>query len=502
MEEYILVIDNGGTNTKAVLFSMDGKQIAKSSFPTPKIEVVEAQREVNLNKIWHSVCQSIRQVLQKAEVKSERVVGVTCVGHGKGLYLLDKQGNTFRNGILSADNRAQKLVDELQPKAKEIQAINEQPLLASTAPILLKWMKENDPNSFEQIGSVLSAKDFVRFKLTGEVFSDYTDASGNGLLDLTTKNYEKKLFTLFGIEEMWERFPELRGSYDPCGEITHEVEMLTGLKKGTPVFGGLFDIDACALATQVLNEKAISMVAGTWSINTYLSQEFIKKNEGIMNSVFIDKKHFLIESSSATSAGNLDILLKILMDKEIEQTKERGTSIYQIGEHYLESTDASSTSILFLPFLYGNPTNSNVKAAFLNMDSSFQKKELIRSIYEGVVFSHKYHLEQLLKTKSSSTMSIHLAGGVVNSREWTQMFADVLGYPVVTFDAKELGALGGAICVSVGLNKYTNLSEAVETMTHKKFTFYPNQEEHLCYKEKYQQYQDIASALEKVYCFE
>lgn len=487
---YLLVIDNGGTNIKSVLFDTNGKQIEKVSFPTPLLEASSKYKEVNLDQQWESISNSIKELINKSKINPKNIIGVSSVGHGKGLYLLDSQGKPVRNGILSADNRAVDIAKQFQEKQKD-SLIEIQTIINSQAPILLNWLKKYETHNYERIEHYLSAKDYIRFKLTGDASTDYTDASSNNLLNINEKKYDENIYSFFEIEELYSKRPSIVNSEEICGYVTKEASAETGIPEGTPVAGGMFDIDASALSTGVLSEEYISVTAGTWSINEYLSTKPVKENENILNSIFVDPKFYLVESSSPTSAGNLDYIANVLNDDEAD--------IYSQLNNVIKNTSPDTTDIIFIPFLYGSNVNPLARGSFIGLDTSISKETLIRSIYEGIVFSHKYHIEKLLETKVTPTKSIRLAGGVVNSKEWVQIFADILEFPIDIVEGNELGALGGAIALSVGLNIHSTFSEASKKMTKIKETLYPNEENIAIYRKKYKQYKKILTALDDIW---
>ena len=110
---------------------------------------------------------------------------------------------------------------------------------------------------------------------------------------------------------MLECMPKLVSATDRCGSIAAAAAANTGLAEGTPVYAGLFDIDACALATGVLSDDIFSITAGTWNINVFPSKTMAPLDGGCMNSVF-PTGGTLVEASSPTSAGNLDYVLRMM----------------------------------------------------------------------------------------------------------------------------------------------------------------------------------------------
>ena len=158
------------------------------------------------------------------------------------------------NGILSTDERAQTLATQFQQQIEQIYPLSHQQIMARQAPVLLRWLKEHRRPLYDQIGFVLSNKDFIRYLLTGEIKQELGDASGNNLINLQTHTYDAALCNFFGIPEIYHKLPPLIQATDLAGQITAQAAAATGLQAGTPVYGGMFDIDACAIATGVLNE--------------------------------------------------------------------------------------------------------------------------------------------------------------------------------------------------------------------------------------------------------
>ncbi|MCS4487999.1 FGGY-family carbohydrate kinase [Streptococcus sciuri] len=494
---YLLSIDYGGTNTKAVIFDESGQQLASSAFSTKVIEQRAGFREVDLQETWKAISYAIWNVLKLSQLKPEQIAAVACIGHGKGLYLLDKNHKEFFNGILSADSRGSELASQFEARLEEIWSLTRQHVVAPQSPVLLRWLKEYDSEIYEQIGAVLSAKDYIRFKLTGLVQQEIGDASGNHWINFETGQYDEQITEFFGIEEMADVLAPLVDYAEVVGGVSSEAAAETGLVAGTPVIGGLFDIDACAIGSGVLNAETFGIIAGTWSINVYPSKTSASRSTGLMNSYF-PNRDFLIEASSPTSAGNLDAILKMLTQEEIRNHKENGRSIYDSLEELLVATSASYSKIIFLPFLYGSNVGQEAESCFFGLTTQSSKSEMVRAVYEGIVYAHKQHVEDLLKTVEQSPKVLRLSGGGTNSPAWMQMFADILELPVEITEATEVGGLGGAIACLQALDKL-DLTDSMEKMVCVKERFEPRLAESQMYQKKYRLYQKLLEALTPVW---
>ena len=495
--KFLLGLDNGGTVIKAALFDLAGNQCAvasrKSELIMPRPGIVERDMDV----IWNENVAVIRDVIQRSGVRGEEIGAVGISGHGKGLYLLDKEGLPLGNGIVSTDNRAVDYEIRFNQSSvkDEVRAVNFQNILACQPVCLLAWMKEHDPLRYSKIGAILAVKDFVRYKLTGEVYAERTDISGTNLFNLTEGGYSETLLKLFGIEEIYAALPKVRNSCDICGRVSERAARETGLAAGTVVSGGVFDIDACALSLGIVDERDIGVIAGTWSINEYIQK---KPADSGMNSYYCIPNYYLVEECSPTSAGNLDWVLKRFFSSEIEKAGGMNDSFYDRLNEMVEGVDAFGNDVLFLPFLFSSNEGPGYRGTFLNLTADVTKAQIAAAIYEGVVFSHKTHIDRLLRNKGEYG-DIRLAGGAANSAVWCQIFADVLQRQVKTGAGREAGCFGAALTAGIASAAYTDLKDMVKKSIRLNRVYDPNPRKKLLYEQKYRRYRVAIAALRSFY---
>lgn len=487
---YYLGLDNGGTNTKAALFTEDGVQAAVESVATEALTPAPGFVERDMEEMWQDNCGVVRRLLKRTGIDPRAVAGVGLCGHGKGLYLWGKDGKPVRRGILSADNRAWRYPMKWKEDGTEEAAfrLSCQHILSCQPVSLLAWLRDNEAGVLENTRWVFACKDYIRFRLTGRAQAEMTDYSGTGLMNLHTASLDPELLRLFGLEAAEGALPPLCRSLDVCGGVTAEAARATGLAEGTPVIGGMFDIDACALAVNVTDEENICMIAGTWSINEYLRKEPVTDGSVLMNSLFCLPEYYLIEESSPTSAGNNEWFIRQLLPEIAAAAKERGRSVYDEMNHWAESFRPEDFVPIFLPFLTASNVDPRARAAFLGLNASHTRRHMLRAVYEGIAFSHRYHLEKLLESRSGRQGRIRLAGGAARSPVWTQMFADVMNMPVETVDASETGALGCAIAAAAAVGRCASLPNAAAHMCKISAAVHPRPDAAAVYEKKYRLY--------------
>lgn len=411
---YYLGLDNGGTTTKASIFSAAGEEIATVSVDTKMITPFPGFTERDMDEMWDANCACIRGVIEKSGIDAADIACVAVCGHGKGLYLWGKDNRPVRYGIISTDNRAWEYPKKWQQDGTEerVFAISCQHIMACQPVSLLAWLRDHEPECIDKTQWIFECKDYVRFRLTGCANGEISDYSGANFVDLHTGNYSAELLECFGLLGCMDKLPPLVQATDLCGTITEEAAKATGLKVGTPVAGGAFDIDACAVAVNVVDEEHICMIAGTWSINEYISKAPVTDGSVLMNSYFCIKPYYLVEECSPTSAGNNAWFINNLLPDL------KGKELYNQLNRWVEEIPAEEFCPVFLPYLLASNVHPNAKGSFVGLNNYHTRAHMARSVYEGITFSHRYHLDKLLKNKVTPTQSIRLAGGMARSAVW------------------------------------------------------------------------------------
>ena len=501
---YLMGIDNGGTFSKAALFDENGNQISVASVPTVTLTPKPGYTERDMEELWQVNAQAVRQAIEKSGVDPSKIAGVSYSGHGKGLYLVGKDGKPAYNGIVSTDARAWAYVKKWKEDgtAEKVYKKTYQDILACQPVSLLAWLKDNCPEVIENTKYVFAVKDYVRYRMTGEAYAEYTDFSGGNLVNLETGEYDRELLSYMGLEEIYEKLPPLKHAADICGTITKEVSEQTLLPEGSPVAAGMFDVNACGIASGLSDEEKMCMIAGTWSINEFISKKPVLNGTVALNSMFCIPGYFLVEESSPTSAGNMEWFIRNLMNYEKKEAEEAGGSVYDITNKWVESVEPQDNKIIFLPFLNGSNEDALAKGTFIGLTAYHNKKHMLRAVYEGIVFSHLTHVKKLLCNREVPE-SIRLSGGAANSDVWVQIFADALQIPVDVIEDKELGAQGAAIAAGIAVGIYKDYQDGIsKTVTISK-TVYPRAEYKEIYEKKYQTYRRVIEGLSGVWeCFE
>ena len=495
--KYLIGLDNGGTFSKAAVFDENGTELASSSCPTEVITPKPGYTERDLEVLWEANCTVLKDAVEKSGVATGDIAGISFSGHGKGLYVVKADGSPAWNGILSTDARAWRQVKRWYDDGtnKKVYGKTYQEILACQPVSLLAWLKENEPEAYADTAYVFSVNDYVRFRLTGEAYAEYTNFSGGNLVNLETGAYDRELLELFGIGEVYDKLPPLKHASDVCGHVCREASLKTGLPEGIPCAAGMFDVDACGVATGLTDEEQLCMIAGTWSINEYIASRPVLNGTVALNSMFCMPGYFLVEESSPTSAGNMEWFINTLMGAEKNETSG---SIYDVTNKWVESIEPQDSDVVFLPFLNGSNEHALAKGTFVGLTAYHNKKHMLRAVYEGIVFSHVTHVKKLLRNREAPK-TVRLSGGAANSPVWVQIFADALQIPIETVDTKEQGAQGAAMAAGIAAGIYRDFREAADRTVKISGICYPRAEYKEIYEKKYARYRAVVDALDCVW---
>lgn len=499
MEKYLLGIDNGGSDIKCAIFDTNGKEIATSStqvkISTPKNGFTER----DANDVWLANVKVIKGVIEEAKINNEDIVAIGITAYGNGLVYVDENIDPVYPAIVSTDDRASDYCKKFKENGieRKIFPYTRQTTWSAQPAVLLPWFKDNNPDVYKKTRWVLSMKDYIRYKLTGKLNGELTEASSTCLMNLDTKQYDPYIFDTLGIKECIDKMPPVLNSTDIAGTITNDVAKLTGLKEGTPVAAGYFDIDANALASGILSDKELCLIAGTWSINEFLIKDAatdIDKKTNIATLSYVDGL-YLMEDSTPTSASNFNWYIEKIIKSYDPNISNK--EIYEICNKKVSERKPEDSSVIFIPYLYASATHPNAHGAFLNVSASDDDTSLIRAIYEGVIFSSVHHVHNL-KRPIDSYEKAKLSGGVTNSPVWSQMMADALQIPIQTLDGTQIGAKGAVIGAGVAAGIFKDLKDGVKHMVHEGKIYTPNKALADIYKTKYERYEKALEALDNL----
>lgn len=487
----LMGIDMGGTMVKAAIFDLEGHEIASHGEKLVTLMPHPGWMERDMADAEEKTYRCIRKALSNAGVEGNAVLAIGVTGQGNGAFFFEEDGRPACNGVMSSDMRAKEYIRSWYQDGtfEKVYPITKQQLWAGNVCAIIRWFHDNEPDTLRRTRYICTAKDYVRYLLTGEFHTEITEGSGTSCMDQKTRQYSSEVFELLGIPEEINKLPLPILSCEIGGKVTAAAAKSSGLVPGIPVVGGQFDVSASVVSAGVVKEGEMGVVVGSWSINSIMSRETVDAPELFMQHVYtIDGFYSLLEGSP-TSASNQEWFIDAFL--------ERNEDIYALCNRMVEETPWKDT-VLYLPYVYGSNSHIDAKGMFVGLNGTHDKRHMLRAIYEGVVFSHKMHIEKLLRYVKMPSC-IRIAGGAARSTVWMQMFADILNTDIAVSCATELGAMGVAMNAGIAAGVFTSMAEATQKWCQVKRVYHPNQDKVRYYQQKYRAFRATVEAMKEVW---
>jgi L-xylulokinase len=485
---HFLGVDIGGTVIKSGLYNERGEEKAVAALSDSAIVAQVGWSERDMRSMWQTVCATVHKAVADSGVPAGDIRGVSFSAHGKGLYAVDGDGEPVRNGIISSDNRALSFVRRWKAGRVDAAAYPYafQQVWPSHPVSLLAWLKENEADAYRRIGRILMAHDWIRYKFTGEFGAEITNISGSNLFNVDKGEYEPALFKLFGIEEMLERTAPVTGSTESRAGVSVRAAEETGLRAGTPVYGGFFDVVSAAVCAGLADPRYINVIMGTWTIATWIADHIPAAQHPYTWGRYCIPGKYFVHEGSPTSASNLEWFVRNFMPEQAQP--------YQRCNEMVASLKKGETGVQFLPYLFSSNLGDNLSGGFYGLANAHGLPHLLQAVYEGICFSQHSHLERILVLSGRDRL-LRLTGGPARSGVWMQMVADISELPVEVMHVKESGCLGAAIAAAVGSGTYPSFREAMAAMCPAGSRVEPDPAAAPRYREKYAYFRELASAL-------
>ncbi|MCD8328461.1 MAG: xylulokinase [Ruminococcus sp.] len=497
---YIIGVDIGTSGTKTVLFDEGGKVIASKTIEYPMYQPKNGYAEQDPKDWANATINTLKAVVSQSGVSKDDIKGIGLSGQMHGLVMLDKDNEVIRNSIIWCDQRTAKEVEEMNSilGEKKLIEITANPALTGWTAAKILWVKNNEPENYERCRHILLPKDYIRFILTGEYATEVSDASGMQLLDVPNRCWSDEILSALEIDK------SLLGKvYESCevtGTLTKEMAELTGLNEGTIVVGGAGDNAAAAVGTGVVEDgKAFTTIGTSGVVFAHTS------------SISIDPKG-RVHTCCAAVPGAWHVMgvtqgaglsLKWFRDNFCTSEKETA-SLMGVDEYYLmdkeaETVEVGSNRLLYLPYLMGERTphlDPDARGVFFGLSAMHTKKDMLRSVLEGVSYSLRDCVEVFREMKININ-DMMACGGGGSSPLWRSMLADLYNCPVKTLASKEGPALGVALLASVGAGIYSSVGEACKQVIEVNKVQKPNEKNVGEYEKYYRLYREIYPALKE-----
>jgi xylulokinase len=493
---YLLGIDIGTGGTRALIIDAKGVVVASATedhqpFASPQI----GWAEQNPSDWWRACGIAVRKALANGNLRGEQIACVGLSGQMHGAVLLDEQNRVVRPALIWCDVRTEKQSQELTAKigAEKLINLTCNPALTNFTLTKCLWVRENEPENWSRVRSLMLPKDYVRLQLTGERATDMADASGTLLLDVAHRRWSKEMLQLVQMDE--SLLPALYESPDICGQVSEAGAAATGLQKGTPVVAGAGDQAAGSTGIGVNAPGAVSATIGTSGVVLAATDHPALDPGGRLHTFCHAAPGRWLVMGVTQAAG-----LSLRWFRDQFGSTNGSVESYESLVAEAAKAPAGCDGLLWAPYLMGERTpylDPEARGMLVGLTASHTRAHLIRAILEGVAFSLQdtFTIFQEIKVP---VKTIRLGGGGARSQLWRQIQADIYGDVVETVAVEEGAAYGAAILAAVGVKVWPSVDAACQAVVRVAGKMKPSSEDSPTMQKAYSAYRRMYPAMKSV----
>jgi xylulokinase len=453
---YIIAYDLGTGGNKASIYDLEGVCLAENFVSYPTQYPATGWHEQRPQDWWNAVVTSTNRLLDEAPIKRDEICCCGISGHSLGVVPLDRKGKLLREATpIWSDSRA------VSQSKKFFENVDEDewyfltgngfpPPLYSVFKMM--WYRDNEPEMFKNIHKIIGTKDFINYKLTGNMVTDYSYASGSGVYDLMNWEYSDSMISASRLPK--DIFPGVVASTAVIGELLPEASEALNLPAHIKVVAGGVDNSCMALGARSFQEGRVynSLGSSSWiAVASGTPLLDARSRPYVFTHVIPD---MFVSAMAIFSAGSSFRWLRDqLCQSAVSEAELKKVDPYKLMTAEAENSPVGASSIIFNPSLAGGSSlddSPNIRGAFMGLDLGHTRADVIRSVMEGVALGLRLVLDELRRLTSISD-EMTVVGGISRSRLWRQILADVYQMDIVKTNIdQQAAALGAAALAAVG----------------------------------------------------
>lgn len=486
-ERHLLGLDVGTSGVKAILVSMRGDVVSSATTPLALSTPHPGWAEQDPDDWWRASIASIRSVIEQRPNAEIGAVGISGQMHSS--VFLDREGAVIRPALLWCDGRTTAECREIEQRVggeERLRDLVANPALEGfTLPKVL-WLRNHEPEAFARLRTVLLAKDYIRYRLTGELATEPSDASATLMYDTARLCWSHEILDALDLRE--SILPPVGGSFEVLGRVNAEGSRRSTLPVGTPVVGGGAD-NACGAAG--VGVVAPGEAVASWGTSGTLLAPLAKPR--------VDPT--LRAHTFCHVAPGVWYLMGVVLsaggafawyrDQFARDLAGDGTINQRLNDE-AATVARGADGVTFLPYLQGERTphrNASARGAFLGLSLAHTRAHLTRAVLEGVCFALRDSLS-ILQSLGLRPDELVLTGGGARSGFVRQLLAEVLGVPVTTVNREEGPAFGAALLAAVGIGAFPDIGAAARASIARRPAEAASLEAHHAYDAPYARFRE------------
>jgi xylulokinase len=498
--DYSIGIDVGTTGTKAVLIDPTGRVTARSTHEYPLHTPRPGWAEQDPADWWRGTVAAIRDVLSSSGAWPEEIRGLGLSGQQHGSVFLDKEGTVIREALLWCDQRTAAQCAWIHDRVGFDRVVAEtlNPVLTGFQAPKIVWLRDNEPENYARLRTILLPKDYVRYRLTGEFATEVSDAAGTSLLNVAKRDWSDAMLAGLGLTR--EMLPKVYESPVASTRVSQAAAHETGLPAGLPIAGGGGDNACSAVGNGVIEEGIVQVSVGTsGTVFSPMNQPKMDPKLRVHTFCHAVPGQWHAMGVMLMAGGSLRWFRDELCQEEKAEAMQRGVDPYEIITGKAAAAPIGSEGLIFLPYMTGERTphaDPNARGVFLGLGLRHTKAHLARAVMEGVCYGLRDSLE-ILREMKLPLNEIRNTGGGSRNPLWRQMQSDVFRAPLVAMAIDEGAAFGAALLGGVAGQVWPDVPSGCAAAVRTKEPTHPDRKSSAVYNKYYPIYRGLYRPLKR-----
>jgi gluconokinase len=490
-ERYIVAIDLGTSAARGVLFDLSAKPVKVARQPYSLLSPRPGWSEQDPDEILKAVVACLHEIVSYVSQKNE-IIGVTFSSQMYSVLAMDQEGKTATNSMTWNDRRSVEIADNLRSSEEFRKLVSSTGCpISEIFPIYkILWLKQN-LMEFSNL-KFISIKDYVIFRLTGQLIADWSIASASGLFSIAAKQWNEDVLSFVGLDR-FANLPEVASPRAVIKQWKGEVADI-GILEGTPIVLGGGDGPLASLGIGAVRPGAAAINVGTSAAFRLTVDKPFVDAAGKLWTFVADEQLWV--TGGITGGGIVyDWMIRTYF-QDREAALPTG-EIYRYVDELVQTIAAGAEGLLFIPYIAGEQSpgwNAKQRGGFVGLGVEHSLAHFSRAVLEGLAFS----LYRIANTVGSNTQvssdRIYMSGGITNSDVWLQLAADVFGCDVLALENTEGSAKGSMLLASLALGIITNPVE-LSTSNNEYKVFIANKDNHQTYQGIFGRFEDVLRRL-------
>lgn len=450
----ILVMDVGTSSMRGVLLTHEGKELTEKQYFYSVSYMKNSWVEQNPSDWENALYEIVKKVSKEAVKNNWSIDALTITSQRSSVIPVDKTIRPLCNAIMWQDKRTNGICERLNAQNDRVFALCGSRINPVFSASKMTWIRENRPEIYHKTYKFMVIPDYLNYLMTGKICTDYTYGSRSLLMNIYTHEWDKELLDIFSVEG--EKLCELVEPGSICGTVTEEFAELTGCPAGIPVISAGGDQQCGAIGQGVVKKGVLSVTAGTGG---FLITAADRVPENLQQDVICNfssvKGQYVLESSVITCCSAFDWFRREFYSE----------STYDEINQEIASAPVGANGCLCVPYFQGRSTpdwNNMAKGIFANVTLATTKKDMLRSLLEGICYEIGNGIETMKKYLDIA--EIYVNGGLTNSDPFNEIQSNVYGTKIIRRGKADATARGALMVAATTLGLYNSVEDAFDVI--------------------------------------